>query len=132
MKDAYNGDERREFERCDFEKPLQYREIASKGDDHTLSSVIKGVVKNLSASGVLFVITSKKIPNMASLLLLELEYYSAAICKELEQRSLIAQNMFLGKVIRVEDNADGTSDVGVALVPKRRELLDNLDVLVGE
>jgi hypothetical protein len=130
--DNYNGAERREFRRCDFEKPFQYREIDSSEDIKTVPSVIKGVVKNLSASGILFVINSKNIPNTASLLLLELEYYSAVICKELERRSLIAQNIFLGKVVRIQDNDDGTCDVGVALVPKRSEALNDINTIIGE
>ncbi|MBN1871941.1 MAG: PilZ domain-containing protein [Candidatus Omnitrophica bacterium] len=132
MKNNYAGVERRECERYDFEKPFQYREVTSSGKEKSLSSVIKGVVKNLSASGLLFVINSKNIPNIASLLLLELEYYSAAICRELEERSLIAQNIFLGKVVRIESNADGTSDVGVALVPRQSELTSDIETLIGE
>ena len=132
MIDDYKVTERREFKRCDFENPIHYKEITSRGKKKIFSSIIKGAVKNLSASGILFVINSNDIPNISNLLLLELEYRTAVICKELEQRSLIVRNKFLGKVVRIANNFDGTCDVGVALIPKRSKLLNDIKVMIGE
>jgi hypothetical protein len=130
--DDYRGEERRKFKRFDFEKAVHCREIISSGDKKSFSSVVKGAVKNLSASGILFALDSIDIPNVSNLLLLELEYHTASICRELERRSLIARNRFLGKVVRVVDNLDGTSDVGVALVPKNDDLLSEIKIIVEE
>jgi len=97
-----------------------------------LSSVAKGVVKNLSASGILLVLNSMDIRSISNLLLLELEYRTAAICRQLERRSLIDQNKFLGRVVRVIDNLDGTSDIGVALIPRKDYLLKNIKTTIEE
>ena len=128
----YAGEERRKFKRFNFEKQVHCREIIASGDKKTFSSIIKGAVKNLSASGILFALDSMDIPDVSNLLLLELEYHTASICRELEKRSLIARNRFLGKVVRVVNNFDGTSDIGVALVPKNDDLLNDIKIVVEE
>ena len=132
MDNNYKGAERRRFERCDFEKPIHYREIEPSGDKKTLTSIVKGIVKNLSAAGVLFVLKSTDIPNISNLLLLELEYHTATICREIERQSLITGNKFLGKVVRIVNNFDGTCDIGVALIPNRDGLSKDIKIMIGE
>lgn len=90
------------------------------------------MVKNLSASGILFVLNAADMPNISNLLLLESDYQTAVICRELEEHSLIAQNKFLGKIVRVANNFDGTCDVGMALIPKHSEILNDIKAVIGE
>ena len=132
MLDSYKGMERREFKRCNFTKPVHCREVASSSEGEAFSSIIKGMVKNLSASGILFVLNSIDLPSISNFLLLELEYHTSVICQELEKRSLIAQNKFLGKIVRIVNNFDGTSDVGVALIPKSDGSLNDISTMIKE
>jgi hypothetical protein len=41
---------------------------------------------------------------------LDLDYKTATICKEIEERVLILGNKRIGRVVRIEDNEDGTFD----------------------
>ncbi len=131
MGDRYTGEERREFIRCDYEEPVHCRTIKSSDGKKSFSSSIKGIVKNLSASGILFIVSSESTPKIANMLLLELDYQTSSICQEIEKQSLIARNRFLGKVVRIENNDDNTCDVGVALIPKYNYLPEDIKVLVG-
>lgn len=130
MSEVYQGEERREFARCEHKEPVQCRSIETSEDKKSFSSLIKGIVKNLSAAGILFEVNSENVPNVANLLLLELEYQTATICKEIEERSLIARNKFLGKIVRIANNLDGTCDVGVALIPKHTNIPEDIKTLI--
>jgi hypothetical protein len=130
MTGEYKGEERRAFPRYDFEKPVEYRALEASEDRRFLSAAIRGMVKNVSASGILFIVDALSVPKIASLLLLELEYQTSVVCKEIEERSLIARNRFLGKVVRVANNDDGTCDVGVALIPRHDPLPEGVRMLI--
>lgn len=130
MTESYKGPERREFPRYDYEKPLECKTIESSDEKTYFSSSLKGMVKNLSAAGVLFIVDAGNVPKTASLLLLELEYQTSVVCREIENRSLIAENTFLGKVVRVMENNDGTYDVGVALVPRHDPIPEDIKTLI--
>ena len=122
MTERYTGKERREFLRFDYEKPLHYSLISSPKEKSTFSSFINAVSKNLSAAGILFTIKEKAIPEISSLIMLDLDYSTANVCKEIERRALIKNNKLLGKVVRIEDNGDGTCGVGVVFVTKSNRL----------
>ena len=130
MVGSYTGKERREFVRHDYKKPIHCRTIKSLDGKKSFLPLINGAVKNLSAAGILFIVDSENVPKISNLLLLELEYQTANICKEIESRALIAHNKFLGKVVRIENNIDGTFDVGVALIPKYSHIPEDIKVLI--
>ncbi len=114
--------ERREFLRFDYEKPLHFSLVSSPRDRGILSSFINAVSKNISASGILFRVEDGAIPEIASLVMLDLDYKTSNICREIDERALIKNNKLLGKVVRIEENSDGTRGVGVAFVTKSDRL----------
>ncbi len=127
--DEYTGNEKREFLRYDYDKPIHYSTVSTSKDRKPISQFVKAVSKNLSASGILF--TTKDVPQISSLLLLNLDYRTASICKEIEDRVLIVNNKLLGKVVRVEDNKDDLWDVGVAFVTKSERLSEDINKFVA-
>ena len=128
MGNDYQGDERRKFFRYNYKKSLRYSVVSpAKGRD-PISIFIDGVAKNLSASGILF--TTDSAPQISSFLLLDLDYQTASVCEEIEDRALIVNNKLLGKVVRIEDNENGSWDVGVAFVTKSEQLVKEVKNLV--
>ena len=120
--------ERREFFRYNCEKPLQFKVIRSVDNGHPASNFINGVSKNLSASGMMF--TSSFIPDISSLITLKLDYRTTNICCEIEENALIVDNVLVGKVVRIEENDDGTYNVGVAFLKKSGDVPRDLKSLV--
>ena len=118
MTKGYKGQEKREFLRCDFNKPLKYNTINIVKDKSFATNLISAISKNLSASGILFVTNITSVPDISSLLVLDLDYKTVNICKEIEDRVLILENKLIGRVVRIEDNEDGTCGIGVAFVTK--------------
>lgn len=129
MADKYSKKERREFLRYSYNKPLTYQKINTPKDSSFLSNLITAISKNLSAAGILFVTNIGKLPDIASLLALNLDYSTTNVCQEIEKRALIVDNKLIGKVVRIEDNEDGTCDVGVAFVTKSDPLLKNIKTI---
>lgn len=108
--------ERRHFLRYDYDKPLAFKTIKSPKELHADNS--KGVVRNISASGLLFVSKVSEVPDISSILLLDIDFKTANICREIECQALISDNKLVGKVVRIEDNENGTCDVGVLFLTK--------------
>ncbi|MDD5422809.1 MAG: PilZ domain-containing protein [Candidatus Omnitrophota bacterium] len=122
----YPGVERREFFRYRHEKPVTYRVVTPAKTE--ASDMLNGMSKNLSASGILF--TSKHHPAISSIVVLDLDFRTTRICEEVEERALIVNNKVIGKVARIEDNDDGSFDVGVAFVKKTDGVSDEIKRLV--
>ncbi len=118
MSDNYNGLEKREFFRYRHEKPANFREIS--GSDNAISDLANAITRDLSASGMLF--TSEYPPRLSSIIVLDVDYHTSRLCEEIEDRALILNNKLLGKVVRIEDNDNGSYDVGVAFVRKSDNL----------
>jgi hypothetical protein len=120
--------DRREFLRYNFEKPLKYSMLDMLKDRQFSAEFITALTNNLSASGIFFTTKSEKLPNISSLLIMDVDYRMANICKEIEEQALILNNKLVGRVIRIEDNEDGTYGIGVAFItnstPLSRELRD--------
>ena len=76
-----------------------------------------------------FITAAREIPKLFSLLAFELDYKTIRICQDIENRALIINNKLLGKVMRVEENADGTYGVGVAFVTKADSLPEDVKEL---
>lgn len=127
--DEYPGNERREFLRYDYDKSLHYSVVSASKDRKPIFEFIKAISKNLSASGILF--TTKDVPQISSLLLLNLDYKTVNLCREIEDRVLIVNNKLLGKVVRIEDNKDDLCDVGVAFVTKSEGLSEDIKRFVA-
>ena len=126
MSGDYRGEERREFLRHRYEKPLRYKIVNIDPKRKDRSTFMDAVSKNLSASGILF--STKDIPNISSLLVLDLDYRTAQICQEIEENAMIVNNRLFGKVVRIEDDDSGFYNVGVAFIKK----FDNLEEDIKE
>ena len=120
MAENYAGKDRREFFRYKHEKPVQYKVLNPSGGKSLSSEFIDAVSKNLSVSGVLF--TSTLLPEISSILVLDLDYRTSRICQEIEKRALMVGNRMVGKVVRIEESDSGLYDVGVAFVRKTDKL----------
>ena len=129
----YKGPERREFLRCGHKRSMKYSTINIIKDKDFASELINAMSKNLSASGILFITNATKVPDISSLLVLDLDYKTANICREIEERILILENKLIGRVVRIEDNEDGTCGIGVAFVTKTDPLskdIQNIEDLI--
>ena len=122
----YTGRERREFFRYRHEKPASFKEIAGSGN--TISDLARAITKNLSASGVLF--ASEYPPRLSSIIVLDVDYRTSRLCEEIEERALILNNRLLGKVVRIEDNDNGSYDIGVAFIKKSDSLPQDVLTLI--
>jgi len=89
-------------------------------------TLMNAISKNLSASGIFFTSKINKRPDITNLLVIEVDYKTADICKEIEDRVLILKNKILGRVVRMEDNGDGTCGIGVAFVTKSDPMTKNI------
>ncbi len=103
--------ERREFLRLNFKQPIEYKKIAAN------SGAGLAISKNISESGILFS-TPTNPPDLSSIVLMDLDYRTVSICKEIEKRALIFNNSVVGRVVRVEENPEKnqTYDIGVCFV----------------
>ena len=81
----YTGKEKRQFLRYSYKKPLHCSIITSPKERNPISSLIKAVSKNLSASGIFFVTNAEEVPDVSSLVMLDLDYRTAHFCREIER-----------------------------------------------
>lgn len=128
MSDGYKGKDKREFFRYNYEGPIHYKVVNANKDKSSVSRLIDAVSKNLSASGILFTTTS--IPEISSVLVLDLDYRTTRICQEIENRALVLNDKLIGKVVRIEDNEDGRYNIGVAFVKKTDSLPSDITDLI--
>ena len=112
---GHNEAERREFFRLNFKSPLQIKFYDSKVG----STVQDADSRNISQNGILFQ-TGDNPPRLSSLVWMNLDIRTLKICREIESRALILNNGVLGKVVRVEEDADqgNAYDVGVCFLKK--------------
>jgi PilZ domain len=128
MEETHRGEERRKFLRCNYEKFFNYNTVNLSKDKRFMSSLVSAITRNLSGSGMLF--STTEVPQLSSLLVLDLDYHTARVCEEIENNVLIVNNRVLGKVVRVEEREDGVYDVGVVFVTKSDRLPKDVQSLV--
>jgi hypothetical protein len=131
MKDDFTGKEKREFLRCDYRKPLTYKIITNLKNDDFTSRLMTAVSKNLSAAGILFVTNVAKVPEIASLIVLDVDYRTLDICQEIEEQALILDDKLVGRVVRIEDNEDNTCGIGVAFIKKSDPIIKDIENLIN-
>lgn len=124
----FPGADRREFFRYKHEKPVSFKIVGQPRENGAVSSLIGAVSKNLSVSGILF--TSKYLPEISSIIVLDLDYRTTQICREIEENALIVKDKLVGKVVRIEENENGMYNVGVAFIKKGEHLPDEVAGLV--
>jgi hypothetical protein len=121
-------EEKREFLRCKYDKPISYKVISSAGQGSPGSRALDAVARNLSASGVLF--SSRYHPEISSIIALDMDYRTARICQEIEENALIVNNKIVGKVVRIEEDKDGLYGVGVAFIKRLSRLPKDLEKMM--
>lgn len=107
--------ERREFVRLDFIAPLAYK--VCKKD--TIRKLLEGYTSNISKSGVLCNVKDKV--GMNEILWLAFDRGTLDICEDLEKRCFIYQNGVVGKVVRIEEQKDGSYNIGIQFVTREEQ-----------
>lgn len=128
MPNDFAGKERREFFRYRHEGPVRFNEALSSKNNKLTSQLFDAASKNLSITGMLF--TCQHTPELSSVIVLDVDYHTTRICEEIEEKALILNNRLLGKVVRIEDNDDGSYDVGVAFIKKSDTLPEGIEALI--
>jgi c-di-GMP-binding flagellar brake protein YcgR len=120
MTDSYTGTERREFLRLDYVTPLAYKVCKQE----TISKLLEGYTVNVSEAGLLCNIKDKV--NLEDILWLSFDKSILIVCEEIESRSLIYQNGIIGKVVRIEENKNGSFSIGVRFLTREEKNLTNI------
>ncbi|MBU0650699.1 PilZ domain-containing protein [bacterium] len=109
--ELYEGIERREFLRLDYETPVKFTVCSDK----EVFGVGDGVTKNVSASGVLF--TSRETLNVGSFLSIKLDPHTFTDVVEIDDDVVHFDGKLLGKIVRVEEIVVNKKyDIGVCFV----------------
>lgn len=108
--------ERREFTRLDYAKPLAYK-VCKK---ETITKLLEGYTSNISTAGLLCNV--KETVNPDDILWLSFDRGVLTICEELEKRVFIYQNGIIGKVVRVVPNGFDNFDVGIKFITRQEPL----------
>ena len=124
---SINYNEKRNFLRYDYNRPIHYKSVTPTSGTISLNDLMDAASKNLSISGILFSTNTDLAPNISSLLVLDVDYRTASICHEIEDNAMIVNNKILGKVVRIEDNENGTCNVGVAFLKKSDPVLQDIE-----
>jgi hypothetical protein len=128
MHAEWEGEERREFLRVDYEKSLNFKEL--KGEK--LSPKGEAVSRNVSACGILFR-TEKMPPALSSVIWLELDTKMMNICSEIEDDLIIHNGGIFGRVVRIAEGEPGKSyDVGVAFLRRKSMTEKEIQQLLAE
>jgi len=120
MDDSYIGPDRREFLRLEYAMPLAYKVCKQE----TISKLLEGYTVNISEAGLLCNIKDKV--NLEDILWLSFDKGILIVCEEIESRSLIYQNGVIGKVVRIQENKNGTFAVGVKFLIREEKNLTNI------
>ncbi|RJO63520.1 MAG: hypothetical protein C4540_07110 [Candidatus Omnitrophota bacterium] len=120
MNRKLGGQERREFLRLEFFKPLSYKICKKK----TVSTLLEGYTSNVSQAGILCNIRNRVKKD--DLLWLCFDRSVLDICEDMEKRSLIYQNGVVGKVVRIAPKGNGTYEVGIKFVTREEKNITNI------
>jgi len=113
--DIYQGQERRQFIRLDYLKPLAYK-ICKK---ETIDKLLEGYTANVSEAGLLCSIHDKI--TSGDILWLSFDRDTLVICHDLEKRSVIYQKGIIGKVVRIHLRHDGNYEVGIKFITREEK-----------
>ena len=131
MKNNNREKERRGFVRYEHKTPIHYSLVTKPHEKGIVARAIQAISKNISASGLLFSTDKNHVPDLSSILILDLDYRTARVCGELEKHALIVNNKLLGKVVRVQRARNDAIDIGVAFITKSDDLSEDLRKLAG-
>ena len=128
MYEHYSGKEKREFFRYKHEKPIYFKNMGVPSKGGKAAKSLQAISKNLSATGLLF--TTELVPEMSSVVMIELDYRTSQICREIESKAMIIDNKLVGKIVRIEDAGEGLYDIGVAFIRKTESIPPELKRMI--
>jgi len=110
QKGKQSSDERRQFVRLNYRKPLKFRSVREK-------EVSLGTTSNVSRSGILF--ESRVLPKISSILWMDLDMNTLDIAPEVKDHALAYDHGYLGRVVRIEENLSRNNyNIGICFVTK--------------
>ena len=115
-----NQDERRDYLRLSYKKPLMYK-ICKRT---TVSKIMQGYSRNISNSGLSCNLNEKVTEG--KILWLRLDVGALELCKDIERRSVIIQHGVLGKVVWQKKMADSTYNTGVRFLTREEKPIPGL------
>lgn len=118
------GQDRRQFVRLEFSAPLGYKVCKQE----TVSKLLNGYTSNVSIAGLLCRLAEKV--NIDDILWLCFDRATLAICAELEKNAFIYQNGVVGKVVRIDPDAQGDYQVGVRFITREETNLTHVYPLI--
>ena len=128
MQEHYSGKDKREFFRYKHEKPVYYRNMGVPYQGGKAEKSLTAISKNLSTSGLLF--TTELVPELSSIVVIDLDYRTSQICREIESKVLMLSSKLIGKVVRIEDAGEGFYDIGVAFIKKSEPISPELKTMI--
>jgi len=128
VQEHYTGKEKREFLRYKHEKPVYYRNVGVPSEKGKAAKSLTALSKNLSATGLLF--TTELVPELSSIVVIELDYRTSRICREIEAKVLMVNNKILGRVVRIEEAGEGLYDIGIAFIKKTEAIPPELKSMI--
>ena len=108
---AHPYEEKREFLRVDFAKPVKFHSIEDPKRELRL-----GLGSNISQSGILF--KSKIVPKISTVLWMNVDFRTLQMCREIESRAVVYKDGLVGRVVRVEEDENELYNVGVCFLTK--------------
>jgi hypothetical protein len=123
--------ERREFFRLKYEVPVEFKAYSNAGS--AKGPAANGVSQNISQSGILFQI-DKEPPKISSILWMNLDIRTLKICQEIERRAIVLNNGVLGRVVRVEEDAQNNHvyDIGVCFLTQDQKNSREVQEILSE
>ena len=130
MANSESTQERRDFFRLKFDRPVQFKAYPSR-DGAQIAQ--KAATKDISSAGILFQ-TNNRPPELSSILWLNLDYRMLNICQEIDRRALILNDGIVGRVVRVEENPEDSSayDIGVCFLTKDQSASRDVQKILQE
>jgi hypothetical protein len=125
MENYFSGPEKREYVRLEYSKPLAYKVCKQE----TLTKIFEGYTVNVSQIGLLCNLKDKV--NVDDILWLSFDRNILIICKEVEKNSMIYQNGVIGKVVRVNNDPNGSFDVGVKFLTREEKELPDVKTSIN-
>lgn len=114
MPSQYHGEERRQSIRAPLERRVHFRTLSFFEHKIISASFLTAISNNLSTTGLSFI--SQEHPSLSSIILINLNGEGPPFYDSIKQNVLTLDGKLLGKVVRIEETADGKYNVGVVFI----------------
>ncbi len=120
--------EKYKFFNYNFKDPVHFKKLRFDPNRLVASKLVDAVTRNLSSVGITF--TSPRMPELSSVVLLDISALEPAVPHEISGGALTLHNKLLGKVVRIEHVSERLYRVGVALVAKSETITKEISYLI--